>query len=150
MTTPNYLAKITPVLWLSLLTPAWSASLADMVSAYRESPARAKAAAIETYAARHAGASEGALAHFALGVIAWEQKDYRAAIDALRKAQSQIPQLADYAAYYLASARVESKDWDGVEQDLLRVRGLELRSPGGVRLGSPRTPRRCLRFRAVR
>src|SRR6266536_3466746 len=130
MTIPNYLAKIIPVLWLSFQIPAWSATnLAEMVSACRESPTAAKRAAIEAYAVSHAATSDGALAHFALGVIAWEQKDYRAAIDALRKAQSNVPQIADYAAYYLAAARVESKDWDGVEQDLLRVRGLELRSP---------------------
>ena len=128
MTIPNYLAKIIPALWLSL--PVWSATnLAELVSSCREAPTAARRAAIEAYASNHAGASEGALAHFALGVIAWEQKDYRAAVESLRKAQTGIPQIADYAAYYLAASRVEAKDWEGVAQDLLRIRSLELRSP---------------------
>src|SRR5689334_18434242 len=130
MTIPNCLAKIIPVLWLSFQIPAWSApNLAEMVSAYRDAPTAARRAAIEAYAASHAGADEVALAQFALGVIAWEQKDYRAAIEVLRKAQPQIPQIADYASYYLASARVESKDWEGIEQELLRAHGIGLRSP---------------------
>jgi soluble lytic murein transglycosylase len=100
-----------------------------MVSAYRESPTAARRAAIEVYAVSHASSSDGALAYLALGVVAFEQKDYRAAIDATRKAQAQLPQIADYAAYYLAASRVESKDWDGIERDLQRIRSLELPSP---------------------
>jgi len=84
---------------------------------------------VESYAAAHAADSEGALAQFALGVIAWEHREYRAAIDVLKKVQPRLPAIADYTAYYLAAARTEAKDGDRIAQDLLPVRKMELRSP---------------------
>ena len=84
--------------------------LASLVHAYRESPSSARRAAVESYAAAHANDTTGALARLALGVAAYEQKTYPAAIAALTPVQARLPQVADYAAYYLAAARVESND----------------------------------------
>src|SRR5262245_11464280 len=132
MTIQNCLAKIIPVLWLNLLNPLWSAggsSLSLLVSNYREAPSPQKRAAIEAYAAANAASSEGPLAYFALGVAALEQKDYRTAVDALKKVQGRLPKIADYAAYYLAAARVDAKDFDGINAELEPVQAMEIRSP---------------------
>ena len=57
-----------------------------------------------------------ALANLALGIAAFEQKDYPSAIASLKRAS--VPQIADYVAYYLAAARVEAKDLEGVPGEL--------------------------------
>ena len=74
MTTRNCLAAIIPALWLSSYSPLRGADLAALVAACRDTPAVAKCAPVESHANAHAADSEGALAQFALGVIAWEHK----------------------------------------------------------------------------
>ena len=129
----NCLARIIPVLWLSLsfglsLNIVKAATLAELVSAYREAPSAVKRAALEKYAASQPGRG-AALARLALGVVSWEQKDYSDAITFLKSVPAELPLLSDYAGYYLASAHVEARDTGGVAQDLLTVRNLERRSP---------------------
>lgn len=143
------MAKIIPALWLSLLalaalsaasgpaakrTPAGakaaatahSAALAELVRAYREGPSAPRRAAIEAYAASHP--KEAPLARVALGIALYEAKDYAGAIVSLKKVPKLAP-IADYQAYYLAAARVESKDLEGVAPDLRPVYGAEVASP---------------------
>lgn len=104
--------------WLSravlalIAVPAIAAaqSPAALVRAYRESPAPARRVAVERYAAGRAGTVNGALARLALGVTAFEQKDWPAAIENLRLAGNRPPQLADYVAFHLTAARLEAKD----------------------------------------
>ena len=79
--------------------------------AYRESPTPARRSAIATYLAGHP--KDAALANFALGVAAYEQKNYAAAIADLKPLQGQLTPIADYVAYYLAAARVEVEDLEG-------------------------------------
>ncbi len=116
---------------LLLMSPAIAADLkadlAGLVRAYRVAPTPAKRVAIEHYAAGHA--KEAAQARLALGVAAYEQKDYTAAISNLRLAAAGLPKVADYAAYYLAAAEVEAGDFDGVAQDLEPLRRGAVRSP---------------------
>src|SRR5690349_7845766 len=115
---------------LMACAPAWAAGdLASLVQAYRTAQTPAKKAAIQSYAVTHP--KEAPAARLALGIAAFEQKDYAAAIADLRRAN--IPQLADYAAYYLAAARVESKDTEGVAKDLAPTHTGELRSPLAAR-----------------
>ena len=119
MTTRNYLAKPIPALWFSALialaaTPP-AGELADVVHAYRTAPTQAHRAAVEKYAAAHARDKSGPLARLALGVAAYQNKDFAGAIAALKAAS--VPQLADYRGYYLAAARVESNDNDGAGKD---------------------------------
>jgi len=142
----NYLAKIIQVLWCSAATVALAASpkagpvkkaagppaapaLAALVRSYREAPTPAKRAAVEAYGAAHSKELNGALARLALGIAAYEQKDYATATANLRGLSVRVPQIADYAAYYLAAARVEADDTSGVEQDLGPIQQTTTRSP---------------------
>jgi soluble lytic murein transglycosylase len=147
MTMRTCSAKIIPALWLSLLAlAALTASgspqtkraptrkaaplptgLAAMVRAYREAPSAPRRAAIESYATAHP--KEAHLARFALGVASYEAKDYAGAIACLRKAQPALAPIADYTAYYMAAARVESKDLDGIAESLRPVYAGEVTSP---------------------
>ena len=102
-------------LWGAVAVPP--ADLASRVRAWREAPTPARRAAVESYAAAHSKDISGALAQLALGVVAYEHKDYPAAIAALRKVQK-LSQIADYTAWYLAASRVESNDVAGIANDL--------------------------------
>ncbi|HEX3880941.1 MAG TPA: transglycosylase SLT domain-containing protein [Bryobacteraceae bacterium] len=101
--------------WVLSSAPAPSA-LALLVRDYRAAPNPARKAAVEAYAAAHP--EEAASAQLALGVTAYEQKDYAAAIAALAPLPAKLPLISDYPAYYLAASRVESGDFDGVPKDL--------------------------------
>src|ERR1044071_2507386 len=131
MTIRSCLAKIIPVLWCSAGLLARAAEgpvqtgLAPLVRALRQSPAPARRTAVEAFAAAHP--DQAALARLALGIAAYEQMDYAAAIANLKKAQ--VPQLADYTAYYLAAARVEAQDLAGIPEALAPVRATEGPSP---------------------
>ncbi|MGA3239813.1 MAG: transglycosylase SLT domain-containing protein [Bryobacteraceae bacterium] len=111
----------------ALLHAAATGDLKSLVRAYRADPTPAGRAAVESYAAAHP--DEDALARLALGVVSYEQKDYAAAIAALQPLPAKLPQIADYAAFYLAAARVESNDFGGVAQDLGPSHAGEARSP---------------------
>jgi soluble lytic murein transglycosylase len=149
MTIRTCLAKTIPALWFSLLAlaalsaasgppakrapakakaaaAAQPSTLAALVRAYREAPAAGRRAAIEAYAAAHP--KDVPLARVALGIALYEARDYAGAIASLKKAPRLAP-IADYQAYYLAAARVESKDVDGIARDLAPVRAAEVRSP---------------------
>ena len=104
------------------------ADLASLVRAYRDSPTPARRAAVQSYAAAHSKDTSGALAQLALGVVAYEHKDYSAAIAAFRKVQK-LPQIADYTAWYLAASRVESNDFSGIAADLAPTHTTPLLSP---------------------
>jgi soluble lytic murein transglycosylase len=110
-----------------MLHAAVTGDLKSLVRAYRASPTPAGRAAVESYAALHP--QEDSLARLALCVVSYEQKDYPAAIAALQPLPAKLPQIADYVAYYLAAARVESQDFDGVAQDLAPAHASESRSP---------------------
>ena len=146
------LAKTIPALWFSLLAlaalsaangpqakrapakaktkaasqPVASPTLAALVRAYRDAPAVARGAAIEAYAAAHP--QDAPLARLGLGVAEYEARDYAGAIASLKKVPPKLP-VADYTAYYLAAARVEAKDLDGIARDLAPVHSGEAASP---------------------
>ena len=114
-----------------LAPPAGPVTLATLVRAYRQSPAPARRAAVVGYAASHP--KEALLANLALGVAAWEQKDFPDAIASLRKVTGKIPQIADYNAYYLAASEVEVNDLAGAAHEILPVRSMEVPSPLAAR-----------------
>jgi soluble lytic murein transglycosylase len=103
----------------ALLAAAAPSGLAPLVRAYRASPNLARRAAIEAYAKAHP--SEEPLARLALGIAAYEQKDYAAADSALAGLPEKLPLIADYPAYYLGASHVESGAFDGVPKDLAAV-----------------------------
>ena len=108
------LAKIIPARWYKRALAAFAAfailaaapsELAQLVRAYRAAPSTERRAAIEAYAGMHP--DEEALARLALGVSAYEQKDYATAITELATLPGRLPLIADYPAYYQGAARVE-------------------------------------------
>jgi soluble lytic murein transglycosylase len=90
------------------------------VRAYRESPSLARRHAIVSYIAGHP--KEAALGNLALGVAAYEQKNWAAAIASLKPLQGKLTPIDDYAAYYLALSRVESNDFEVTAEDLAAAR----------------------------
>ncbi|MBZ5586104.1 MAG: hypothetical protein LAQ30_28720, partial [Acidobacteriia bacterium] len=101
--------------------------LASLARAYRGDPAPARRTALEQYAAAHAKDRNGPLARLALGVAAYEHKDFAGAVAALSAAR--LPQISDYAAYYLGAARLESNQNAGVAQVLAVTHAAEIPSP---------------------
>ncbi len=65
---------------------------------------------VETYAHMHAGAEAGALAWFAIGYAHYLDAQYPAAITALQRAQPQIGELKDYAAFFIGNSYVLSNN----------------------------------------
>ncbi len=132
-------AKITRGRWFSLIAVLAFSTLAaaqppeTLARAYRESPTPARRAALEHYAAAHGRDANGALAQLTLGVTAFEQKDYPAAILHLRAAEGRLPQLADYIAYFIAAARVEAQDAGVSARDLAPVHKAPVLSPHETR-----------------
>jgi len=116
--------------WLPLLLAAAACAQTpeSLGRAYRESPTPVRRKALEQFAAGRKDAS-GALAHFTLGVVSFEQKRFPDAILHLAAAQARLPKLADYTAYYLAAARSETADYAASSRDAAAVRTVPLRSP---------------------
>jgi len=113
-------------LWGAVAAPP--TDLASLVRAWRDSPTPARRAAVASYATAHSKDTSGALAQLALGVVAYEHRDYPAAVAALRKVQ-RLPQIGDYTAWYLAASRVESNDVRGIAGDLAPTHSAPLLSP---------------------
>ena len=105
--------------------------LAVLVRTYRESPTVARRAAISNYAKAHP--KDAALAALALGITSYEQHDYSSTLALLQPIPAQLPSVADYAAYYLAAARVESGDTAPVATDLAPLRREGALSPFAAR-----------------
>ncbi len=133
MTMRNCLAKTTLVLCCSVTGwagtgpaatgtshakagPKTATTLAALARAYRAEPTSAHRAAVERWAALQP--QDAPLAQLALGVVAYEQKDYQTAAASLRKARPKLGRIADYLGYYLGAARVEAGDFEGVARDL--------------------------------
>jgi soluble lytic murein transglycosylase len=130
-------APIIPVRWCSFLAalmiapvfPAAADDLASLVRVYREKPSVAHRARIERFASQHPKDQSGALAHLALGVTSFEQKDYPLAIHHLKTAAARLPKIQDYAAYYLASSQILSKDSGEISKELAAVEAVQIASP---------------------
>ena len=117
-------------LWGAAVVPP--TDLASLVRAWRESPTPARRAAVQSYAAAHSKDTNGALTQLALGVVAYEHRDYPGAIAALSKVRK-LSQIADYTAWYLAASRVESNDTDGIANDLAPTHTAPAPSPLSAR-----------------
>jgi soluble lytic murein transglycosylase len=64
------------------------------------------------------GSATDPLADLKAGATALDAKKYAAAIAALEPAVKRLPKIADYAAFFLASAKLESGDYAGVSKTL--------------------------------
>jgi soluble lytic murein transglycosylase len=96
-------------------------TLAAIARAYRESPSPARRTLVELYAKAHTKDPAGTLARLVLGIVAYEQRDYAAALEELRGLATKLPRIGDYAAYYQGAAEVEANDLVNAAQDLLPV-----------------------------
>src|SRR5674476_542454 len=97
MTIRTCSAALIPALWYSSLCAApVTGSLGILVRAYRESPSPARRGAIASYIAGHP--RDAALANLALGIAAYEQRNYTAAIAGLKPLQGKLAPIDDYAA----------------------------------------------------
>lgn len=151
----NSSARITPALWFSLLglvclclpPPASPAAararrapvkpapkpaapgrdLPGLVRAWRTAPTPAHRAAVEAWGVAHP--KDAPLVQLALGIGAYEQKDFAAAIARLQKLPARLAPVADYLNYYLAAARVETGDFVTVPRDAAGVRSAPVTSP---------------------
>lgn len=101
--------------------------LAGRVRAWRSAPTPAKRAAVEAWAKAHP--KDAALAQLALGIGAYEQKDFGAAVARLQKLAPKLPSIADYVDYYLAAARVEEGEFANAPRDAESVRTAQVVSP---------------------
>jgi len=146
MTTQTCLVRIIPGLWSKIAAvfflvamaglpapPPAGNNLATMVTAYRDKPSVVRREQIERFAVLHAKDQEGALARLALGVTAFEQKDYDRAVSNMKAAQARLPKIADYAIYYLVAAQIQNKDETNVGSELERLRDLPAPSPLAAR-----------------
>jgi soluble lytic murein transglycosylase len=121
MTIRTCSAALILALWHSSLVAAPpTGSLAILVRAYREAPSPARRSTIASYIAGHP--KDAALANLALVIAAYEQKNWAAAIAELKPLQDKLAPIDDYAAYYLALARVESNDFEGTAALLAAAR----------------------------
>ena len=130
MKTRNYLASLILALCFNPAN-ASDGALATLVRAWREAPTPTHLTAINSYIATHP--KEAPLAHLALGISAYEQHNYAAAIPLLKPLPLQLPAVADYAAYYLAAARVEAADATVTAADLALTRREAVPSPFAAR-----------------
>ncbi|MDE3164311.1 MAG: lytic transglycosylase domain-containing protein [Acidobacteriota bacterium] len=120
------MAGLILALWFSAAHSA-SGPLAILVRSYRQSPTAAHRAAVRNYGAAHP--REAPLVALALGVTAYEQRDYATAIAQLAPLPAKLPAIADSIHYYLAAARVESGDMAAVARDTAAVRSQAPISP---------------------
>ena len=123
----NCLASLILVLWFNAGYAAPPGSLATLVRKYRDTPSPAHRAAVSSYAAAHP--KEAPLAALALGITAYEQGDYSSAVALLPPVVTQVPVLADYAAFYSAAAKVETGDATPVAGLIAPARRDALTSP---------------------
>ncbi|MCX6630655.1 MAG: transglycosylase SLT domain-containing protein [Candidatus Solibacter sp.] len=113
-------ALILALSYSSLGAAPTTGALAMLVRAYRESPSPVRRSAVASYIAGHP--KDAALANLALGIAAYEHKNWAAAIAGLKPLLGKLAPIDDYTAYYLALARVESNDFEVTAADLAAVR----------------------------
>ncbi len=80
-------------------------TLENLVQNYRKTPSVATRAPLARFAAAHARDEEGAEALLALGVTDLDRQNYDQAIDSIKAASNRLPVLADYTAFFLATAQ---------------------------------------------
>ena len=92
--------------------------LESLGQAYRDQPTPQRRASLEAYAKAHPKDAGGAMAHFTLGIVAYQQKNLAGALGNFKIVRARLPKLADYADYYTAAARVDAQDYARVPKDL--------------------------------
>ncbi len=124
MMTMHYLGRIIRVRLFKSLTLLVLCALAlpaqtleSLGRKYREKATPAARAAIQQFATTHAKTQNGALALFAMGVAEWEQKLPAEALKHFKAAETRLPALRDYVAYYKAAALFDQGDFSEVVRE---------------------------------
>ena len=97
-----------------------SQDLAPLARAYRNQPSVQTRSAVLDYANARQDAS-GALALLVLGSKEAEEKQFDVALSHLSAAAKRLPALADYPAFFSATARYETENYNQVERALKPV-----------------------------
>ena len=92
-----------------------SQDLAPLARAYRNQPSVQTRSAVLDYANARQDAS-GALALLVLGSKEAEEKQFDVALSHLSAAAKRLPALADYPAFFSATARYETENYNQVER----------------------------------
>jgi soluble lytic murein transglycosylase len=143
--TQRHSARTTLARWFScaaalpgfvLLATLSGQTLDTLTRAHREKPSPETLAELLRFAAAHPSDQDGALALLLAGFFESGDRQYEPAIAHLEAARKRLPKLADYASFWLASARVEAKQFDDAVRD---AAGVSRYSPS-----SPLAPRAVL------
>lgn len=87
-----------------------SSSLKPMAKQLLEFRSKAAYEGVEAYANKHAGTDEGAMANLVIGYAHVLDREYPQALPYLKKAQTKAGELADYVAYFRATAESGSSN----------------------------------------
>ncbi|MGH9612794.1 MAG: transglycosylase SLT domain-containing protein, partial [Bryobacteraceae bacterium] len=104
-------------------------SLGSLVDRYHEHPTPHNHVALMLFADAHSKTRTGALALFALSYLENENRDFDDAAKHGRAASKRIPLLADYGAYFAASADSALQKFGDIEQTLAPVWNRSPQSP---------------------
>ncbi|MGH9614495.1 MAG: tetratricopeptide repeat protein, partial [Bryobacteraceae bacterium] len=104
-------------------------SLRTLADRYNEHPTPRNHVALMRFARAHPRGSTGALALFALSYLENENRDFDDAAEHGRAAAKRMPLLADYGAYFAASADSALQKFGNIEQTLDPVWNRSPRSP---------------------
>ena len=115
------LAALFVLIALSILLGQGAQTLAPLARAYRQSPTAARRNAVLRFASAHPRDTSGALALLVAGATELDQREHAQAVRHLTEAAARLPQLGDYAAFYLARAHFEQKEFDATLKDLESV-----------------------------
>lgn len=109
--------------------PATAQNLEQLSRAYQKKPTPANHNALIRLARAHPRDSTGALALLAAGAIEAAGKQYDQAARHLAEAGRRLPALADYAAYWQATAQFAAEEYGAVQGTLAAVWGHTPASP---------------------
>lgn len=123
-----WLGKAALVCALAVPQPGWAEDLESLARTYRDSPTPSTRAALLRYAAAHPKDASGALALLVVGITEAERMP-SGALERLEAARPRLGQLADYIAYYSATARFARKEFAAVAAELETVWRLSPPSP---------------------
>ncbi len=100
------------VLFLGLACQLQAADPLSLIVSAARAPAAPPAARtrLADFAKANAESSDGALAQLALGLVEYEHQDFAGAVRDLTGLSPRLPKIADYIAYYHASAQAQLND----------------------------------------